>query len=161
MKTYIILLVSILTMTLFIQCGSAQQFDKKIPFTIRKAYFQEWMGGRGSTGMMITLELTAPVSKKIAVDSLFFKNKTTKLNLSNYDKKYTITGNFISSASVNNNLNMHSNPEKEKTNKAPNTSLSFPFKLSDNECVISYFIKGKKHYYKITDLKKEKTIYYP
>ena len=161
MKSFTIIVSSILIMTLFTQCGSAQQFDKKAPFTINKAYFQEWMGGRGSTGTTITLELTEPLSDKIIIDSLFFKNKTTPLSISNYKTKHTVTGNFISTRAVNRDLIMHADSQKEMANKVPETSSLFPFELSDNECVISYFIKDKKHYYKVTGLKKEKTVYYP
>jgi hypothetical protein len=36
-----------------------------------------------------------------------------------------------------------------------------PFKLAQNECVISYEVNGKRLYYKISNLKKGESIAYP
>ena len=43
-------------------------------------------------------------------------------------------------------------------NKRKDTS---PFKLTQNECVISYSVNGKRLYYKISNLKKGESIAYP
>ncbi len=161
MKTFAILISSILLLTFFTQCSSAQ-FDKKAPFTISKASFQDWVGGRpGSRGTLITLELTAPISNQIIIDSLYYKRKTCKLDVSSYQNKHTLTGNFITVNVTDRDIIMHSDPRKEMANKMPDAVSSFPFELADNECVISYIIKNKKHYYKITNLTKEKSIFYP
>jgi len=160
MKTFITIALSILILTFFTQCSSAQ-FDKKAPFTISKAYYQDWVGGRpGSSGTILTLELTAPVSNHVIVDSLFYKGKICKLDVASFQNKHTISGNFIKTNVTDRDIIMHSDPRKEMTNNAPDVIVSFPFELTDNECVISYFIKKKKHYYKLTNLTKEKTIYY-
>lgn len=162
MKTFITLLSSILIMTLIIHCGSAQQFDKKAPFTINKAYYQNWVGGRrGSTGTLITLELASEISSDVEIDSLYFNHKICKLNINSYGKKYSITGNFSKSTRREKDLIMDADPRKETRNKIPDVKLYFPFEIADNECVISYEIKGKKHYYKVENIQKEKTIYYP
>ncbi len=161
MKIFTTIITSLLLMTLFTQCSSAQ-FEKKAPFTITKAYHQDWIGGRGaSKGTLITLELTAIISDKIVVDSIFYKSKKSKLNFSSFEKKHTITGNFVTVMVTDRNIIMHSDIRKEMANKVPDISISFPFELTDKECVISYLIKEKKHYYKITNLIKEKPIYYP
>lgn len=161
MKTFIKIYSALLIMALFTQCG-AQKFDKKTPFTITKAYYQDWFGGRGaSKGTKITLELKETLSNKIVLDSIFFKNKKSKLNFSNDEKKFAITGNFVSSITTDRDIIMHSDSRKEMANKVPDVLTSIPFKLSDKECVISYFMNNKKHYYKVTNLIKENPIYYP
>lgn len=161
MKIFATIITSLFLMTLFSQCSSAQ-FDKTSPFTITKAYHQDWVGGRGgSKGTLVTLELTATISDKIVVDSIFFKSKKSKLNFSSFNKKHTITGNFVIAIVTDRTIIMHSDVRKEMANKVPEISTSFPFELTDKECVISYFIKEKKHYYKITNLTKEKPIFYP
>jgi hypothetical protein len=162
MKTFITITASVLVMTMFTQCSSAQQFDKESPFTISKAYYQDWVGGRqGSSGTLITFEIASEISKEVKLDSLFFNHKICKLEASSFNKKYSITGNFSKTTYVERNIIMDVNPQKEMANKVPDVTTNFPFELTDNECVISYTIKEKKHYYKVTNLKKEKTIYYP
>ncbi|MCF6348142.1 MAG: hypothetical protein L3J20_07575 [Flavobacteriaceae bacterium] len=162
MKTLITITVSILIMTIFTQCSSAQQFDKEAPFTISKAYYQDWVGGRqGSSGILITFEIASEISKDIVLDSLFFNYKICKLEARSFNKKYSITGNFSKNTYVERNIIMDVDPRKEMANKVPDVTINFPFELSDNECIISYIIKEKRHYFKVTNLKKEKTIFYP
>jgi len=161
MKTFITIVSSLLIMTIFTQCSSAQ-FDKEAPFTINKAYFQDWVGGRqGSSGTLITFEIPSEISKEIRLDSLFFNYKVCKLEARSFNKKYSITGNFSKNNYEERNIIIDGDPQKEMVNKVPDVVLNFPFELSDNECVISYYIKDKKRYHKLTNLKKEKTIYYP
>lgn len=148
-------------MAFFTQCSSAQ-FDKKTPFTINKAYYQDWVGGRpGSSGTIITLEMPSEISKDIVLDSLFFNHKICKLETTSFNKKYTITGNISKIVHIEKDIIMDTDPRKEMANKVPDVTINFPFELTEKECVISYFVKKKKHYYKITNLSKEKTIYYP
>ena len=162
MKIFVTIISSLLVMTLFIQCGSAQKFDKKAPFTITKAYYQDWIGGRAaSKGTLLTIEISDALSGKIVIDSIFFNSKKSRLSFSSFQNKHIITGNFISTNATDSNIIMHSDVRKEMANEAPDISISFPFELTDKECVISYFIKEKKHYYKVTNLIKEKPIYYP
>ncbi len=60
---------------MFTQYSSAQ-FDKETPFTITKACYQDWFGGRtASKGTLITLELTDIISSKIVIDSIFFQKE--------------------------------------------------------------------------------------
>lgn len=161
MKTILTLFSSILIMALFTQCGSAQ-FDKNPPFTINKAYYQDWVGGRpDSKGTIVTIEFSDAAAKDVSFDSIFFKNKKVKAEHTISDYKNVLSANFILISYEDKNIIMHSDPTKEFGNKAPKKLENTPFKLSDNECVISYIIKEKKRYFKIENLIKEKTIYYP
>ena len=160
MKKFIAVITSILVMIFFTQCGSAQ-FDKEAPFTINKAYYQDWFGGQpGSNGTLISLELSE-VSNNIIFDSIFFKNQLSKLDKVDTDSKLIIKGNFIAVSQHDRNIIMHSDPKEEMANTVSVPSINNPFELTDKECVISYFIKKKKHYYKLKNLKKEKPLYYP
>ncbi len=85
----------------------------------------------------------------------------SKLSVKTSDQKQIVTANFSKNTFVERDIIMDSDPKKEMANKAPNVTITFPFELTDNECVISYFVKNKKHYYKLTNIKKTKTIYYP
>jgi len=162
MKSFIAIVSSILVVTTFTQCGSAQKLDKKSPFTINKAYYQDWVGGRGtSKGTIVSIEFSNKTSKKIIFDSIFFKGKVIKLEHSISEDKQLITGNFITNIQRDKDIIMDIDPRKEMANKAPNVRINFPFDITDNECVISYSIKNKRHYFKLTNLKEERPIYYP
>jgi len=161
MKSITIVVSSLLVLTLFTQCSSAQ-FDKKAPFTIGKAYYQDWVGGRAtSKGTKVSIEFSDTNSKEIVFDSIFFKGKAIKLKRASYDGKQLVTGNFPTHTITDKNIIMHVDPRKEMGNTVPPPRHASPFELTEKECVISYYIKKKKRYYKLTNLTKEKTIYYP
>lgn len=161
MKTILTLFSSILIMALFTQCGSAQ-FDKNPPFTINKAYYQDWVGGRpGSNGTIVTIEFSDIPTKDVTFDSIFLGRKIMKAEHTISDNKNMLSANFVVTSEADKNIIMHSDPSKEFGNQAPEKLEKTPFELSDNECVISYMVKDKKHYFKIENLLKEKTIYYP
>lgn len=161
MKSITIMVSCIFVLSLFSQCSSAQ-FDKKAPFNISKAYYQNWVGGRASSkGTLISIEFSNSPSNKIVFDSIFFKGKVVQLERTTYDGKQVITGNFATSNIADKNIIMHVDPRKEMGNKVPGVTTNFPFELTDKECVISYFIKQKKRYYKLTNLAKKESVYYP
>jgi len=160
MKKFIVALASMLIMVFFSQCGSAQ-FDKEAPFTIRKAYYQDWFGGQpGSKGTLVTVEIS-PAAESIVFDSIFFNGKMKRLGNTVSDNKQLLIGNFPTTTLSDKNIIMHSDPKEEMANKISKPILNYPFVLADNECVVSYIIKKKKRYYKVENLKKEKSIYYP
>jgi len=162
MKSFITIVSSILVIISFTQCGSAQKLDKKAPLTINKAYYQDWFGGRGtSKGTIVSIEFSNITSKKIIFDSIFFKGKLIKLEHTFSENKQTITGNFITNIQHDKNIIMDIDPKEEMANKVTDLNINFPFELTDKECVISYFIRNKKHYYKLLNLKEEQPIYYP
>ena len=160
MKKFIVAITSVLTMVFFTQCGSAQ-FDKEAPFTIHKAYYQDWFGGQpGSRGTLVTVEISR-AAESIVFDSIFFNDKIKRLGNTVSDNKQLLIGNFPTTTLSDKNIIMHSDPKEEMANELSNPILNYPFELSDNECVVSYIIKNKKRYYKVENLKKEKSIYYP
>lgn len=160
MKKFIVAISSMLIMVFFTQCGSAQ-FDKEAPFTIHKAYYQDWFGGQpGSKGTLVTVEISR-ADESIVFDSIFFNGKIMRLGNTVSDNKQLLIGNFSTTTLSDNNIIMHSDPKEEMANKVSKPAFNYPFELTDNECVVSYIIKNKKRYYKIENLKKEKSIYYP
>ncbi|MDX5583855.1 MAG: hypothetical protein QNK20_02845 [Aureibaculum sp.] len=160
MKKFIVAITSVLIMMFFTHCGSAQ-FDKEAPFTIHKAYYQDWFGGQpGSKGTLVTVEIS-PAAESIVFDSIFFNGKIKRLSNTILDNKQLLIGNFPTTTLSDKNIIMHSDPKEEMANKISEPTLNFPFELTDNECVVSYIIKKKKYYFKVENLKKEKSIYYP
>jgi len=155
------LISGILFITFFTHCSSAQ-FDKNPPFIIKKVFYQEWFGGQpNSKGALITIEISTLIPNDIIYDSIFFKGNAKKLGQTVFEKKQLLSGNFPAKIASDKNIIMHADPLKEMANKPPTVLTSFPFVLTDNECVISYIFKNKKRYFKIDNLKQEKAIYYP
>ena len=142
------------------QCGSAQ-FDKDAPFTINKAYYQDWFGGQpGSKGTLVTIEISH-AAENIIFDSIFFKGKIKKSGATVSNNIFQLSGNFPVKTLSDKNIIMHSDPTEEMANKLPEPILNYPFVLTDNQCVMSYTIKNKTHYFRVENLTKEKSIYYP
>ena len=140
----------------FTQCKTIK-FDKTPPFAITKATYVNWVGGQpGVSG--IRVEITFKTNPKVTFDSLYYKNKSVKLQRRQNER--LLTGNFNTS-NVNNgkNLILHRDVKKEVGNQLPEVK-SFPFELKGNEAVISYQVNGKTKYYKISELKKGKPILY-
>jgi len=157
-KQIFLIPISAIIIMSFSQCSSAQ-FDKKAPITITDSFYKNWMGGRqGVKGVLITIKAKAPETD-IIFDSIYFNNKMVKLQPHIEKNELTLTGNFIIPSKTD-HIIMHADPKKEFGNKPPNISNKIPFELQDNEAVISYFIKSKKRFYKISNIKKAKTIFY-
>ena len=161
MKTSTTIITSILILTLFTNCASSQ-FDKKPPFTVAKAKYQEWIGGKpGSKGTMVTIEFAEKFGDNITFDSIYFNEKATNLNVSSFNEKTMISGNFSNSDFADKMIIVDKDPKKEFGNEAPKPVTEIPFELSKNDCVISYTVNNKKRYFKIDKLQKGKTIIYP
>ncbi len=161
MKTFVTLLFSIITLTMFTQCASSL-FDKKPPFTIIKAQHQEWVGGKpGSNGTMVTIEFADKVEDNIQFNSIYFNDKSAKVIIDSFNEKTIISGNFSNSNFTDKMVVIDKDPNKEFGNEVPKPTKKNPFDLSKNECVISYIVNSKEHYFKLVTLQKGKTIIYP
>ena len=142
----------------FTQCSSAQ-FDKKAPATITEAFYQDWVGGRpGSKGTLVTIKLNAPETTK-TFDSLFFNGKVVKLESTLIKNELTLTGNFMTLTNPK-DIIVHADPKEEFGNTPPQLAAKIPFELEENQAVISYFLRNKKRYFKLENIKKRKTLYY-
>ena len=161
MKTLkLILFIPIIAfmMMSFSQC-KGEQFDKKAPATIIQSFHQQWVGGvPGSKGTLVTIELKTP-EKEIVFDSIYFNGKTVKLSSNTHENGITLTGNFISYTKQNDVI-MNADPKKEFGNTPTKARAGVPYDLQQGEAVISYTIKKKTRYYKLTGIKKAKPIYY-
>jgi hypothetical protein len=143
----------------FSQCKT-MKFDKTPPFKITEATYTHWVGGQpGVSGTRI--EIRFETNPESAFDSIFFQNKSTKLQRREFKEKVFLTANFNTSK-VNSkaDLILHSDAKEEVGNKLPEMKKT-PFELKENEAVISYIENGKTKYYKILELKKGKANYYP
>ena len=157
-KKLLLIPIIALVMMSFTQCSSAQ-LDKKVPVTITEAFYQDWVGGRpGSKGTLVSIKLHNP-DTKMTFDSIYFNNKAVKLQSNLIKNELTLKGNFMVITKPNDMI-MHADSTKEFGNTAPKLAAKVPFELEKDEAVISYMINDKKRYFKVENIKKEKTLFY-
>lgn len=150
---YLFLFVSTFLIT---QCKTVQ-FDTHPPFKITKAIYKNWSGGQpGVSGTNVFINYTS--ENTIVFDSIYFKNKVTKIAFIKSENSKQIAGYFNTSTRKNEDIILHQNATKELKNKIPKTK-KIPFELKQTEAVISYKEKGKTNYFKVT-LEKEKSDFY-
>lgn len=140
------------------QCKSTQ-FDTYPPFKIDAATYSSWNGGRpGVSGINVFIEYQSSI--QVEFDSIYFKNKATKIQLILKNNNTAIAGYFSTSSKKNQpDLVLHKDSKKELKNNIPSIK-QFPFQLKENEAVISYKQGGKTKYFKVIDLKKIKSDFY-
>ena len=148
MKTLKIIF-SIFISFLFLQCASLQ-FENQPPFIIESATYyhnKTELLKKGNSKMYIRY-----TSKdKIVFDSLFFRNKKSKIDIKTKgDLKYIFVD--IKKTSILKDFTLDANPIKELKNKFPQ-SANFPFKLKEDEAIISYISKEKTKYFRIKNVK--------
>jgi hypothetical protein len=152
------IIVSLFTTLLFLQCSSLK-FVKKPPFKIEKASYNNWFGGQpGVSGTKIEIKLKE--NSSIAFDSIFFRNKSTKIEINTTSKKTLLIGHFSTSKRKNRDLILDVNVSKEMKNALPDAK-QIPFELNENEAILSYKIENKINYFKIKNVEKEKSVFFP
>lgn len=135
----------------FTQCGSTK-FEQNPPFSIEKAEYYGWVGGQpGVRGINVKIQLKE--NSAIAFDSLYFKNRATKVEI---NSATLLVANYNTSKKNASDIILDVDPKKEIKNEVPKLN-KFPFELKNNEAVLSYQLGGKTHYYKINDVKETDT----
>ena len=142
----------------FSQCGSTQ-FEKNPPFSIESATYTKWVGGiQGVRGTNIQIKLSKKTT--LSFDSLFFQNKITKIDLRNRKGATFLIGNYTTSSKQKNDFILHSNSMMELKNEIPKKG-NFPFSLKENEAIISYKMGGLSKYYKVVNIQKTTSAFFP
>jgi hypothetical protein len=144
--------LSILAILLsFAQCGSST-LVQNTSFKVEKAFYNNWIGGQpGVSGTKLEIHLKN--ASEIIFDSLYFKNKRTKVEILQKEEITQLIGHYSTSKRINNDLTLAIDPTKELQNVAP-IIKSIPFELEESEAILSYK-KGKKILFlKIINIKK-------
>ncbi len=145
----------------FSNCGSSRSNDIKYqleqdpPFTIKGVYSQDWVAGipEGGSGTNLYISLI-DFTENVVIEDIYFRKKVIKAqNSPQYRNQYI--GYF---KNTNRDVVMDSDPIKEAMNKPPKP---FPFKLKENEAVISYLHKETIKYYKMTNIESKPKLAYP
>lgn len=157
------LLLCLFTLSLGVEsCGSSQtsnnkfMFEANPPFTIEEAYFQKWVAGTKEGGAGIKVHLVfETIDSEVIVNNFYFQNQIQKAQnaLDNTNEYFAELSN-----NSRNGFVMDIDPIKEAQNTP---SQNFPFELNENEAVVSYVLKGKTKYFKISNLSEKEHIAYP
>lgn len=141
----------------FSQCASTK-FDSKPPFTITSATYNSWVGGQqGVSGIRLVFNYES--KETIKFQKVYFAKKVGSLELREKEGKAFLTGHISTSTRKDKELILDIDPKKEMKNELP--KKTFPFELKENEAVISYLENGVTKFYKVKDIIKTKTDYYP
>tara|TARA_B110000091_G_scaffold204672_1_gene239621 strand:- start:489 stop:953 length:465 start_codon:yes stop_codon:yes gene_type:complete len=150
--TFLFLSLSLVT------CKSIS-FDKKPPFKITAASYKNWVGGQpGVHGINVYINYTSKTA--IDFDSIYFRNKTVKLELKKQNEKKRLVG-YFNTSTTKSKKDLQLQKDAPKPHSTINTELKIPFVLNENEAVISYTEASITKYYKVPNLKKEASDFYP
>ncbi|MDX1829635.1 MAG: hypothetical protein R3342_08825 [Lutibacter sp.] len=156
MKIIKFIFILTITSTLFFCCGATKDktmyaLQKKPPFKVINAEVSDWVGGQpGVRGLKVSISID---NKNIKLDSLYFRNQKTALELLVNSNPSTYIGIFVTSKGINDYI-IDKDSTKEFGNSPKSTSKNIPFKINDNEAVVSYKNQTKRYYYKISKIKK-------
>ncbi|MDD3721573.1 MAG: hypothetical protein PHW92_03660 [Lutibacter sp.] len=153
MKKYLgIGLITLLSVALF-GCGASKvKAQNEHPFKVLEATYVNSVGDQPDL-----VETTIKVfidNKEIKLDSVYFRNHKASLKHKESNENSLFTGSFTASTTLHNYI-LHSDPKQEFGNKPPIIKTKLPFKLAENEAIVSYFYKDKINYCRILEVKEE------
>lgn len=159
-----IILIFIILCTGLISCSSQRTLQSEFPFKIGTVTVQEWLGGKeeSGTGYLVTVPVTE-MTKEVRFQELFYRGKIAQVTTENTEEGLMVLANFINTSSKP-DLVMHADPKKEVGNQPPSikrgNTKDFPFDLELKEAVLSYIVKDRVKYVKITEMKEKATLIY-
>lgn len=134
----------------FSQCTSTQKLEKSVPITFGDVYYQNRVSDVQESGKSFNIFIPIVSNpNKMILDSVFFKGKQAKLEFKNDN---VFIGCFKSKINQKQDLIMSNEPYAEYENKVPNLPQKTPFKLNEDECVVSYTVGNKLKYFKIENI---------
>ena len=106
--------LSILAILLsFAQCGS-NTLVQNPSFKVEKAFYNNWVGGQpGVSGTKLEIHLKN--ASEVIFDSLYFKNKRTKVEVLQKEEITQIIGHYSTSKRINNDLILAIDPTDSYT----------------------------------------------
>tara|TARA_B110000238_G_C16098199_1_gene427075 strand:+ start:407 stop:895 length:489 start_codon:yes stop_codon:yes gene_type:complete len=142
----------------FYKC-SGTIFVTSPSFNVDKAFYNKWIGGLpGVRG--VKLELHLKNVDGIVFDSLFFQNKSTKAVVRVLGTKIQLLGHYSTSKRTKTDFILDRNVQKELKNPFPVIQKT-PFNLKENEAVLSYIKGGKRLFFKIENIKRLQSVFFP
>ena len=151
--------ITFLCLSFMIGCKTTKPtlFVSKSPILIEAPYFQSWVAGVQGGGSGVGVFLPVKDLKNITPDSIHFRGQRVKAAY----KNQMIVGHFSSPQNQPKDVILSNEPFAEANNQLLPKEDYSAFELEPNACVLSYVIKNKRYYLKITDLAQRPSISYP
>ena len=155
-----LLISAILTICITTSCGTCKTekesfaLTQNTPFTVKNTYFQKWVAGikKGGSGLNIYATIDE-ISEGVIMKEFYFRGNSIEVKSS---KDPVFVGYYKNN--INKDVIMDSNSTNEAANTPPKIS---PFKLENNEAVLSYEYNNIMYYHKISDIEEKQIIAYP
>ena len=144
-------------------CNASKESSNKEPLLqdnsevnlIEKVVFQKWVGGQEATGSGYHMEIfPTKTGTTLFLKRIYFRGLEADVNIG----KITYVASLKSLPKKD--VQLSSNPEDEYKNSLPK-SKTFPFKLKDNECVVSYMSNETTKFLKVYNTAEKQAVYYP
>ncbi len=153
MKNIKTIFVLVITFS-FIQCNSLK-LESSPSFKITGATYNYWIGGQpGVSGIKVNIGVQS--DSEIIFEKIYFQKRAVKIEIRTFKEKTYLIGHFDTSTRkdpvVIDDISLPKPVVKQ---------TEFSFELKENEAVISYKQGNKIKYFKIINLKKTKTDFYP
>jgi hypothetical protein len=146
----------------FSQCGNSKdltyKLQEEISFKVLDANYQSWVAGvsGGGGGINVFFMVSNFDLIHIEMDSLFFRGQIAKIEI----KPTVYVARFRTNVNQRPDLIIHGEADAEYGNTSPKKESKFPFKLEDDEAIVSYKEKNIQKYFKLK-LNKKETAFYP
>ena len=148
---------AIILLSISASCGTCKMekesfvLTQNTPFTVKSSYCQKWVSGikEGGSGLDI-YAIINDISEGVTLKEFYFRGKSVDVKTS---KDPIFKGNYINKSVI-----MGNNSIIEAANIPPKIS---PFKLENNEAVLSYDYNNKVYYHKILNIEEKQIIAYP
>ena len=148
-----------LLFTLSIVTCKSISLETKPPFTITEASYKSWVGGQpGVHGINVYLSYTS--KSTVDFDSIYFRNRVVKLSKKQLPATQILMG-YFNTSTVNSIEDLKSQKEGPKKDHSQKQKLQIPFILKQDEAVISYTEGNGVKYYKVLNLKRQASDFYP
>ncbi|MGY8914440.1 MAG: hypothetical protein ACKVJF_05065 [Flavobacteriales bacterium] len=145
-------------------CSSQKKLQTEVPFDIGMATVQEWMGGKeeSGTGYLVTVPILT-ITKDVSFQEIYYHGQVAQVTADTNGEGFMVKGNFVR-ASHKSDLIMHADSKKEVGNQPPSMQegpiKDFPFDLEPEEAVLSYIVKNRVKYVKISGIKEKTPLIY-
>ena len=155
-----LLISAIILLSISASCGTCKTekesfvLTQNTPFTVKNSYCQKWVAGikEGGSGLNI-YAIINDISEGVTLKEFYFRGKSVDVKTS---KDPIFRGYYKND--INKGVIMDNNSIIE----AANTPLKIsPFKLENNEAILSYDYNNKVYYHKILNIEEKQTIAYP
>ena len=151
---------AIILLSISASCGTCKMekesfvLTQNTPFTVKSSYCQKWVSGikEGGSGLDI-YAIINDISEGVTLKEFYFRGKSVDVKTS---KDLIFKGYYKND--TNKGVIMDNNLLIEAANTPPKIS---PFKLENNEAVLSYDYNNKVYYHKILNIEEKQIIAYP